>query len=37
MAKIRSFDLDGVWLPAVAITVVNLGLFWATFASIASK
>jgi len=37
MAKIRPFALDGVWLPAVAITVVNVALFWITFASIASR
>jgi hypothetical protein len=37
MAKIRPFALDGIWLPAIAITLINVGLFWVTFASIAGK
>jgi hypothetical protein len=37
MAKIRPFALDGILLPAVVITVINIGLFWVMFASIAGK
>jgi hypothetical protein len=33
----RLSAMDGIWLPAIIITIVNVGLFVALFAGIARR
>ena len=37
MTTAKNAFASEVWLPAIAITVVNMGLFWALFAEIARR